>query len=239
LTITLDSGLSVRIPNDQLVVPNLNLNTQTGQWVANGTTPELVINSLQSTNAANLPQIGRQFLTAAYVMMNLDTNQFTLWEANATSDTDYVALDSSNNVYDSSNFCSAVTTTTGEGNATSSGSAGASSSPPVVTKSSGIGSGAIAGIVVGAVAVVAILAGVAFWFLRKRRNDTKYSAANPSSPTFAPQPETSDGNGYYGHYKPQPQEMPTGKPVMPTSEMDGVSNYRHEVAGDAPRHELP
>ena len=43
MTIQFDSGLSVRIPNDQLVVPNLTINPQTGQLVANGSDPELVI----------------------------------------------------------------------------------------------------------------------------------------------------------------------------------------------------
>jgi hypothetical protein len=171
-------------------------------------------------------------------MMNQDTNQFTLWEANATSNTDLVALDSANNVIESSNFCSAVTTTTGEANATTTDTSSGTSTSPAITKSSSIGSGAIAGIVVGVVAVVAILAGVALWYIRKRKNDTKYSAAAPSSPTFA-----LHGNGgfdaaaYQGHYKPQQlQEMP-GRPVILASEMDGVSNYRHEMEENS-RHEL-
>jgi hypothetical protein len=36
MTIQFDSGLSIRIPNDQLVVPNLTIDPQMCQLVANG-----------------------------------------------------------------------------------------------------------------------------------------------------------------------------------------------------------
>ncbi|KAK7951230.1 aspartic-type endopeptidase [Apiospora aurea] len=95
LTIQLQSGLSVRVPNDQLVVPNVIIDRPTGALVVNGSAPDLVINSIQGVNANDLPQLGRQFLTAAYLMVNMDANQCTLWSANPTSDQNLVAVDTS------------------------------------------------------------------------------------------------------------------------------------------------
>ncbi|RAL58481.1 hypothetical protein DID88_005185 [Monilinia fructigena] len=56
LTIELDSGISVRIPNDQLVVPNLSIDHTTGAMIANASEPELVLNAIQAVNANDLPR---------------------------------------------------------------------------------------------------------------------------------------------------------------------------------------
>ncbi|KAK8139053.1 hypothetical protein PG984_002433 [Apiospora sp. TS-2023a] len=105
LTIQLQSGLLVRVPNDQLVVPHVDIDPSTGAPVVNSTGPDLVINSIQDINANDLPQLGRQFLSAAYLMVNMEADQFTLWAANPTSDQDLVAVDKANQ--EVTEYCSA------------------------------------------------------------------------------------------------------------------------------------
>lgn len=218
----LDSGLSVRIPNDQLVVPDLKIDPTSGALIANASTPELVLNAIQSVNANDLPQLGRQFLTAAYLMVNQDANQFTLWEANPTANEDFVAVDVDNGVVDS--FCAASVASP---SATSAKSAVATSTGPAQNNSNGLSSGAIAGIAVGSIAVVAAIVGILIFFLIKRRKTgsgalpTRFSfmkkqeSPGASPPTYAAQ--------YIDRNKAELASGPvfSGGPVQKKHEVDG------------------
>lgn len=53
-----------------------------------------MINPLLSghKNAGDFPLLGQTFLTSAYIMVDYDKNEFTLWQANATSDEDLVVM---------------------------------------------------------------------------------------------------------------------------------------------------
>jgi hypothetical protein len=157
MTIQFDSGLSVRIPNDQLVVPNLTINPQTGQLVANASEPELVINSIQQVNEGDLPQLGRQFLSSAYLMVNQDADEFTLWSANPTANEDLVAVDTQNQVIEE--FCSSTTNT----------SKTVPHNTTQAQSSDKLSAGGILGTTVGSVAVVAVVLGAIFWFITRRR----------------------------------------------------------------------
>lgn len=95
LTIKLSSGLSVRIPNDQLIVPERVI-SQSGEIVANTSSPNLVINVIKELNTNDQLHLGRQFLSAAYVMMNEDTSSFTMWQANPTHQQELIAVDEHN-----------------------------------------------------------------------------------------------------------------------------------------------
>ncbi|KUL91883.1 hypothetical protein ZTR_01061 [Talaromyces verruculosus] len=168
LTLKFSSGLSVRIPNDQLVVPNLTIDESTGSILANGSAPELVLNSIQSINADDLPQLGRQFLTSAYLMLNQDANTYTLWEANPVTNEDLVAVDQGGTPI--SIFCTTTSTTT-----TSQMPQTATSNAVPYNKNSGdkedLSSGAIAGVVVGCIAGMALLAVLVFCVISKRRRE--------------------------------------------------------------------
>jgi hypothetical protein len=170
MTIQFDSGLSVRIPNDQLVVPNLTINPQTGQLVANGSDPELVINSIQRVNENNLPQLGRQFLSSAYLMVNQDADEFTLWSANPMPNEDLVAVDTQNQVVEE--FCSlTIGGLATVASSTSTTVPDTTAPAPISAKpSSGkLSGGGIAGTAVGSAAVVAVLLGAIFWLITRRR----------------------------------------------------------------------
>ncbi len=160
-------------------------------------------------NAEDLPQLGRQFLTAAYLMVNQDANEFTLWEANPTSSVDLVAVDTNNDVVDT-----ACPTASGAASTTTSSVPG----PTTTTNtSSKISSGAIVGAAVGGIAVVAALAGFLIWLLVRRRR-----RGDGSSPSTSASQEKSE----------LPADSKSELPGDAKSELPGEANdMRHEVAG--------
>lgn len=78
----------MRISNDQLAVPSRIIDPTSDAVVINGTTtpagqsvlPDLAINAIQSVNANDIVQLGRQFLSAV-LTLNQDAGQFALWQA--------------------------------------------------------------------------------------------------------------------------------------------------------------
>jgi hypothetical protein len=159
-TIKLSSGLSVRIPNNQLIVPE-RVVSPSGDIIANGSSPNLVINVIKEININDQLHLGRQFLSAAYVMLNEDTSSFTLWQANPTMKESLVAVDGRNNPLWSN--CSV-----NQPDGTSRGS-----------RTVKLSAGAIAGTVVGAtLAVLAIAAGA--FFILKNRKKKRASLVNPA-----------------------------------------------------------
>ncbi|KAF0325620.1 hypothetical protein GQ607_007062 [Colletotrichum asianum] len=166
LTITLSSGLKVRVERENLVLPHVELDQQTGEMLVNETGKDLLIDSMQDVNKNDMAQLGWQFLSAAYLHVNYDTSEFSLWVANPTWDVDIVTLDSSYN--DVTDFC---TSRSDNGNDTISGggSSGGDDSSADST-SPGLSRGAISGISVGAAAAVALIIGAAVWLYKRRKS---------------------------------------------------------------------
>lgn len=182
MTITLSSGLSVRVSNDQLVLPNVYFDQQAGDILTNGTGPDLLIDSMQDVNANDMAQLGSMFLSSAYLQVNQDAGQFSLWAANPTSDEDLVAMDA--NDLESSDFCASS-----DQQNVDSGSNSSSTTPQSTNTSSSLsaasvaplGSGTIVGIAVAVVALGAITGGVGFWLFKRK------SRSNQSEPSVHPQ----------------------------------------------------
>lgn len=61
LTVTLSSGLEIRIPNHQLVLPDYHISPQ-GEFIINGSDRVVRINSLQDINRNDMPIFGQLFL---------------------------------------------------------------------------------------------------------------------------------------------------------------------------------
>ncbi|KAJ4190946.1 hypothetical protein NW755_005161 [Fusarium falciforme] len=102
-TIRLNTGLSITIPNNQLIVPERRIN-ENGEIYRNDSQPLLRINRMQD----GLISIGRFFFTAAYLATNEDAGKFTIWKANPTTLQDLVALDPDNKPIDSQITCTAT-----------------------------------------------------------------------------------------------------------------------------------
>ncbi|KAM7195055.1 acid protease [Rhypophila sp. PSN 637] len=224
LTINFQSGFSVRIPNDQLVVPHRQINPNTGEITTNATGPDLVIISTQDVNKDDISQLGRQFLSAAYLMANLDANEFTLWEANPTDTQQLVAVDEGN--ADIASVC--------DGNP-----------PPPVTRPDGGGgslsSGLIAGIAVAAVVFTAIVCAIVFVWRRRHRRSAALGVRGPSTSNqggLADKP--SSAYGYNDGVPYQRSELPgLGKQVYKSHQApDKLPVPETGQRGESQPHEL-
>ncbi|RSL65894.1 hypothetical protein CEP54_004000 [Fusarium duplospermum] len=107
-TIKLNTGLTVTIPNNQLIVPERRIN-EDGEIYRNDSQPLLRINRMESPG---LISIDRFFFTAAYLATNEDAGKFTIWKANPTTEQALVALDPNNKAIDSKVTCTATPVST-------------------------------------------------------------------------------------------------------------------------------
>ncbi|KAK7757026.1 hypothetical protein SLS62_001042 [Diatrype stigma] len=174
LTIDIRDGPSVRIPNKQLVMPERYIREEDGQIMANYSRSNLLINALQNINADDLSQLGQQFLSSAYLMVNQDSRQFTLWSADPTRVEDLVGINEEGQ--DVTQWCNsepvAVPSPSESVTPPSSGDDGG-----------GLGPGAIAGIAICGVLILASIIGVTLW---KRRRGRGTVVPNPGPPSDAP-----------------------------------------------------
>ncbi|KAF2494051.1 acid protease [Lophium mytilinum] len=233
LTFTTDAGLSIRVPNSQLVLPDLTI-ADDGSIATNTSVQDLMIYSLQDVNKNDMPRIGKYFFTAAYLHVNNDANTFTIWEANPTTDTDVVAvLDD-----DLAKECNVVqpkaTPIESSGSVPSSTSSSSPTGSPPASKSNKLAAGAIAGIAVGSVAVVGLIA-VLLWRGHSRRKQERADAAAQAnaalniSPPYQQAVQTPMVE-MFGHEPPEVKGS-----VLPPQELwPGRQKYEpdvHEMAG--------
>ncbi|KAH0403909.1 acid protease, partial [Aureobasidium melanogenum] len=149
--------------------------------------------------AANDTQytLGRTFLQEAYVVADYERRNFTVapcvWQQNAASEIRTIFSPDSKFSFD------------GNG------------------KSSGISGGAIAGIVIGVIAVIAILA-AALWFLRRKKQQKKYAAVELEAKSFAAAQTPS------GPSSPIKEDPHAGVNTPTGGELDS-SRQIHEIAG--------
>ncbi|KAI0880263.1 acid protease [Annulohypoxylon maeteangense] len=215
MTIKFQSGLTVRVANDQLVAPDVDINPTTGELVANYTNPDLVINGLQNISSNDMPQLGRQFLSAAYLMVNQDARKFSLWPANPVSGEDLVPVDVNN--IDITTICQSNASATTNSNSTIANTElEASRSSP----------GTIAGAVVGSIGGVIILGIVAFGLIKKRREkSSKTGDQNQFTQAYI-------DTEYYHHV------TPGSKPELEDSSFLRPVELEHPTQRDLPPYEL-
>lgn len=224
LTISLASGLSVRVANDQFMVPGLTYASD-GSRVENDTIKEFLYGTLQSSALGSL---GRYFLTASYLMVNHDTNSFTMWAANATTTSSLVSVVDEEVAAACGNITGVV-----QPSATSSATATETGNVDVTSGSSSTPVSAIAGGVAGGVALLA-LAGLAACLLMRRRRRKRQALVAPK-PGHAELPQTGYNRGSVGSpyvAKSAIYEMPPDF-IQPRHEMMG-----HEAPGPGPRYEM-
>ena len=138
------------------MVPDVGI-TQQGQLaITNDSTREVLINSLSDVNKNDIPFLGRPFFSSAYLLVDNDNRQFSLWQGNPTTNQSLVALGpspcASSPPLVSSLAPGSPSSTTGKSTV---------SNPPV-------SKGGIGGIVVGVGALVALVT-MAIFAIRRRR----------------------------------------------------------------------
>lgn len=148
--------------NDQFLTPFVQIGYDGARFL-NESIKELLINPTDQP-----PTLGRYFLTAAYLMVNHDSNTFTMWQGNPSSSSNLVTVVSEQAAESCGNVTGVVqpsATADVTSSATATGSAESSSSDSSTHPSTG----AIAGGTVGGVVFLAIAGLAAFFLLRKRR----------------------------------------------------------------------
>ncbi|KAK1574678.1 uncharacterized protein LY79DRAFT_662053 [Colletotrichum navitas] len=176
-----------------------------------------------------MAQLGWQFLASAYLQVNLDAGQFSLWAANPTSAEDIAAMDSEDEVMD--DFC-AVTSNNGDidgaGNSSSSPGTSPSQLPtlsPGSAEAAGpaLPTGAIVGVAVGAVVAGAVFGGLVLWFC-KRKKGVSPGIRTQTGQVEGPSVAYQDKPPIYGGWSYKP-------------ELSGQTSQPHELAneGSGPR----
>lgn len=233
--------------NDQFLTPFVQIGYDGARYF-NESIKELLINPTDQP-----PTLGRYFLIAAYLMVNHDSNTFTMWQGNPSSSSNLVTVVSEKAAESCGNVSGVVqpSATTSITPGASKTGAAESSSPGSSKKAS---TGVIAGATVGGVALVAAAGLLAFFLLRKRRQSESqqgHELANekPGLNTLAVEPQESQGQGtdrsFYS-YSVLSHELDSTKPVSELqpygnqfdaegrengSSMRGSSNTAYEMDG--------
>lgn len=211
--------------------------------MTNSSGPNFLINSQQDVNANDMAALGSTFLSAAYLMVNQDAGQFTLWEANPTTQSDPVAVDEAGEEITS--FCAATDDDEEDPNPSpgsdagdsSSGGPGQSGSPDLALAGSGsataLSTGGIAGVAVGAVAGGVLIGAAVFWLLRRRKKAAAAAAAAAAAPLFGPVHE-ADPSAFVRSELPAggaPGVVPGGPKgyYYPVHEVDAATFARPEM----------
>ncbi|KAI7308910.1 hypothetical protein KC315_g13183 [Hortaea werneckii] len=235
LTIEIDSTFKIRIPNELLVIHPSNI-VDNGRTQYNDTVREVLLGPSTGVNQGDTPILGRHFFQAAYLLVNYDSNSFTLWQANATTESNLVSLgnecpDPGSKVAknDTSDSKTAHPASSSLPSATDEGTPDTSddTTPENFSESNGISSEAIAGIVVAAAFVSGGLVVLAVLYIlrRRKRQATLASADSSTQLTPANQSNGYDFNGQPPVYEPMSQEM---------QEMGGDAQAREMSADQKP-----
>jgi hypothetical protein len=212
VTFQLSSGIDIKISNSQFILPDYTISSD-GLLVGNTSVRDVVINSLQSVNANDMPVIGRQFFSGAYLMVNQDAQSYTLWQANPTTDTKLVAVGGSGCPTSSGSIASGSATSVSSGSSTQPTSSGEASSKPKPGASKTLSTGALAGIVIGAIIIAGLLVFLAVCLLsrKKRPRSTRVEISPPFTEKYGQVSEKSgDSAPQELAYWMDPQELDNG-----------------------------
>ncbi|OCK76877.1 acid protease [Lepidopterella palustris CBS 459.81] len=233
-TITLDSGLSIRVPNSQLVIPDRTISGD-GSIASNESVRDYMFYSLQDVNAHDTPRIGRIFFTSAYIFINNDDKTFTIWEANPTTETNIISVQNAQVQKACSVAATSIMPTSTITVSSAISSPSSSTTQSAAPTSSHISGGAIGGIVTGAIVAIGVFGLLLYWLLskRKRANAINEAANQNNLPNVGevqwkpPTPRVE----MHGYEPPEVGEAPL--PPLPQELWPGRQKYKpdlHELA---------
>ena len=226
LTFDLANDVSITIPNHQLVLPDFSVNARGQNDIQNSSLRELMLYSLESVNQDDLPLLGQVFLSAAYLTVDLDHQEFSLSSYNATTEQKLVSLGPRN--------C-------------------ASTPPQVPASNTTVGTptnnlanearrpknrlGMIIGVVIGSIAFILLMLAAFMW--RKRRLNRRALPTDTKPHTDGSPSDGVTSNPYFANPelpadRQPPQEMPLEKHQpysMAPYEMAADKNTPYELPG--------
>ena len=194
------------------------INSEGHEYPSNSSQVEVMINSLQNVNLYDMPLFGLPFLSSAYLIVDNDKQQFTLAQSRQSTISNLVAIGPP-----------ACNTLAPSLTSHPSGSVPASPSlVPTPEPSHSTPKGAIAGAVVGGLAVIAICMGLFFIQMRRRVEPLPRDQMQEHVTMAAVNSSVYTKSEMAADTQP-PQEMPldrdSGQGVAPY-EMPGTPRFR-------------
>jgi hypothetical protein len=223
LSLVLDGTSKFTLSNDILILPREYVASD-GAFETDSSAPGILFAPTSNDNVNDVSIVGRPFFSAAYIMVDLDAETWTLWQANATTDTRLVSVGEECAERPKVNTSPPKITPPGvvPTNATIAPTDNATdistASTPEGQTTTGLGGGAIAGVVVGAVVGSGLLAAALVICWMRRRQQTKRSAS-----------ETDIALTKYGHESEQLTPMWHEKPAESAQELPSARIPAHEL----------
>lgn len=223
LTFTIASQLQIRIPNHQLVLPDYTINEQGQQEVTNSSLADILLYQLAGGDTGDFPILGQPFLTSAYLMVDYDNSQFHLWQSNPSPKKELIAVGPAN--------CDNTSSSSSTGSGSSPISSNPASPSRTEKKKHALAGGAIAGIIVGALAVLALLACLIYFLIKRGKAVPSRDGSEKSSRSSNPGGEDLDQLPRQELEWRPPGEM-DGHTVKPRVEIDGREVPGWELEGN-------
>ena len=221
LTFRFYPGLDITIPNHQLITPEYDFDKQGHRYNKNDTNRLTQIYSLEGASKDWMPSFGMGFFSAAYMMVDNDRQQFTLWKGQPSTTQNLVSMGPA--------ACSAVPSTTGSGSGPAVGDSASRPRGQVV-----LDTGTLSGAVVGGVAL-AVCCFTIVWVLAKRRARRRHEVVQDAKHS------SFDSVSDAGYAKPTLPEHRENKPPveMPLCASPSYVLPPYEVAARSTAHEMP
>lgn len=217
LTFSLFPGLDITIPNHQLITPEYDFDIEGQIYIKNDTRLLTQLHSLEDVMKNWMPSLGSGFFSSAYLMVDNDRSEFTLWKGQPSKDQAIMPISNRASSCNASPAAPTVgsTTATSESEKSTPGSAKPSA-------------GMIAGATVGGLAALAAIVAVTLLCAR-RRDKPKEELLNTNNSSGAEygKPELPDDQDHH-----PPSEMPLSSDPSCVLEP-------YEVSDNNAAHELP
>ena len=220
LTFSLFPGLDITIPNHQLVTPEYDFDIAGQLYIKNDTRLLTQLHSLETTMKDMMMSLGSGFFSSAYLMVDNDRSEFTLWKGQPSKEQAIVPINNRASPCDASSAApTAGSTTATPGTGTSMPGSDGRAKPSADI---------IAGATVGGLGVLVAIVAVTFLCARRRAKSKEglLDTSNFSGTEYG-KPELPDDQDHH-----PPSEMPLSSD--PSSVLEP-----YEVSGNSAPHELP
>lgn len=230
MTVHVDPGIEIQIPNHQLIMPVYGADTSGLLYIND--TENKKIRLWTDTSPPGPPEqetiaLGRSFMSSTYLLVDYDRGNFTIWPSRATNETDLVPIGPSS--------CDQAMPAT-------------SSDSKTQHKMS---NGTLAGSIVGACSGLALLISIPCFLIRRhkriKRERSNIHLEQEENLNWWRRWQQSQGSSWW-QSKPELPDNPRSKPLeivgntiheMSSTNASQVQQRLHEMPGVSMRQELP
>ena len=167
LTVSFTSGLQIKIPESQLIVPDYYVDQNGQSTIYNSSESVIRLGPNIDVNAGDMPVLGQTFLSSAFLLVDYDLNRFTVGQSNPTAPSRLMAIESG--------LPCSIGTDGNPTGATATPTLSPTANPKKTHHSTAIG--AVVGGVLGGVAFLSLLS-LLFVIFRKRHQNKLHQGTN-------------------------------------------------------------